>query len=150
MSLPLVPVWATLIPSSKPHVRFPLLRSFQRIRPSPRPCVTICNLLVFYREKLFAPRSTPKLECHHLSAVLNCLLNIFTACLHVWRSSSPPSTWERAMSWWREPLNLKFGHTVAIVCCCEIYVGVGAGTSLVIGGSVDDDDDDDDYYYYFA
>jgi len=37
---------------------------------------------MFYREWLLAPRPTPKLEDHPLSAVHNCLLNLFAANLH--------------------------------------------------------------------
>jgi len=32
------------IPCSKPHIHFPLHGSYQRICPSPRSCVTFCNL----------------------------------------------------------------------------------------------------------
>jgi hypothetical protein len=40
-------------------------------------------MLVFYGEELLAPRPTPKLEDHPLSAVRDCLFNIFTATLHI-------------------------------------------------------------------
>jgi hypothetical protein len=42
----------------------------------------------FYGELLSAPRPTPKLEDHPLSAVRNCLFNIFTATLHTGGRSS--------------------------------------------------------------
>jgi hypothetical protein len=48
------------------------------------------NKLIFYGEKLLAPRPTPKLEDHPLSAVCD-LFNIFAATLQNWRES-PPST----------------------------------------------------------
>jgi len=58
-------------PRSKPHLHFPLLRSFQWI------CVTFRNKQSFYAEELLAPRPTPKLEDHHsLTAVRDCLFNI--------------------------------------------------------------------------
>ena len=38
-----------------------------------------------YGKELLAPRPTPKLEDRHLSAVHDCLLNIFAATLHIWR-----------------------------------------------------------------
>jgi hypothetical protein len=50
------------------------------------------NKLIFYGEELLAPRLTPKLEGHPLSAVCNCLFNIFTVSLHTWRAS-PPSAY---------------------------------------------------------
>jgi hypothetical protein len=37
------------------------------------------NRLIFYGEELLAPRPTPKLEDHPLSAVRDCLFNIFAA-----------------------------------------------------------------------
>jgi hypothetical protein len=40
------------------------------------------------------PRRTPKLEDHPLSAVRDCLFDIFAAALRIWRPS-PPS----AMPW---------------------------------------------------
>jgi len=48
--------------------------------------------LVFYSDELLAPCPTPRLEDHPLSAVCNCLLNIFTATLHIWRLYSPSIT----------------------------------------------------------
>jgi hypothetical protein len=55
----------------------------------------------FYGEGLLAPRLTPKLEDHHLSAVRDCLFNIFAATLRTWRLSPPSATWGRAMLWWQ-------------------------------------------------
>jgi hypothetical protein len=47
------------------------------------------NYTSFYGEELFAPHPTPKLEDHPLSAVRDCLFNIFAATLHtVGRSSA--------------------------------------------------------------
>jgi hypothetical protein len=51
---------------------------------------------------LLVPRSTPKLEEHPLSAVRDCLFNIFAATLHIWRPSPPSATWGRAVPWWQE------------------------------------------------
>jgi hypothetical protein len=41
--------------------------------------------LIFYGKELLAPRPTPKLEDHLLSAVHDCVFNIFAATLHIWR-----------------------------------------------------------------
>jgi hypothetical protein len=57
--------------------------------------------LFFYGEEFLAPRPTPKLEDHPLSAVSDCLFNIFAASLHNWRASPPSATWGRAMPWWQ-------------------------------------------------
>ena len=43
---------------------------------------------VFYREGLLAPRPAPKLDDHPLSAVHDCLFNIFAATLHIGGRSS--------------------------------------------------------------
>ena len=43
---------------------------------------------MFYREGLLAPRLTPKLEDHPLSAVHDCLFNLFAATLHIGGRSS--------------------------------------------------------------
>jgi hypothetical protein len=50
------------------------------------------NKLIFYGEELLAPRPNPKLEDHPLSAVFDCLFNIFAASLHTWRASHPSAT----------------------------------------------------------
>jgi hypothetical protein len=42
--------------------------------------------LFFYGEELLAPRPIPKLEDHPLSAVRDCLFNIFAASLQNWRT----------------------------------------------------------------
>jgi len=59
------------LPCSKPHTHFLLPRSFQRIRPIPRLCVTFHNKLVSYSEEFLVSRPTPKLEDHPLSALRN-------------------------------------------------------------------------------
>jgi hypothetical protein len=43
--------------------------------------MTFRNKLIFYGEGLIAPRPTPKLEDHPLSAIRDCLFNIFAASL---------------------------------------------------------------------
>jgi hypothetical protein len=56
---------------------------------------------LFYGEELLAPHPTPTLEYHSLSAVHECLFNIFAATLHIRKPSSPSATWGRAMQWWQ-------------------------------------------------
>jgi hypothetical protein len=46
------------------------------------------NRIRFYSEELLAPRPTPKLEDHPLSAVCDCLFNIFVATFHIGGHSS--------------------------------------------------------------
>jgi hypothetical protein len=66
----------------------------------PRLLVIFRNKLIFYGEELLAPHPTPMMEDHPLSAVRDCLFNIFAASLHTWRASPPSATWGRAMPWW--------------------------------------------------
>jgi hypothetical protein len=58
---------------------------YQRISLGPRLCQMIRNLVIFYGEELLVPRPNPKLEDHPLSAVRDCLFNVFTATLHISR-----------------------------------------------------------------
>ena len=46
------------------------------------------NLVSFYGEELLTPHPTPKLEDQPLSAVRDCLFNIFAATLHIGGHSS--------------------------------------------------------------
>jgi hypothetical protein len=60
-----------------------------RSSPGPRPSLkTIRNMIRFYGEELLAPRPTPKLEDHPLSAVRCCLFNTFASTLHIGGRSS--------------------------------------------------------------
>ena len=47
-------------------------------------CVWFITWLSYSGEELLAPRPTPKLKDHPLSAVSDCLLSIFAATLHIW------------------------------------------------------------------
>jgi hypothetical protein len=96
---------------SSSHIHFLSLRSFiQGIRPGPRLFEHFRNKLIFCGEELLAQRPTPKLEDLPLSAVRDCLFNIFAATLHTWRPSPPSATWGRVMLWW-EGTHLTW-HTV--------------------------------------
>jgi hypothetical protein len=64
------------------------LSSHQSISPGPREVHTFRNKSSFYGEELSTPRPTPKLEDHPLSAVCDCLFNIFAATLQIGGRSS--------------------------------------------------------------
>jgi hypothetical protein len=66
------------------------------------PCNIFRNKLVLHGEEL-VPRPTPKLEDHLLLTVRDCLFNIFSATLHIWRLSPPSVTRGRCMPWWQGP-----------------------------------------------
>jgi hypothetical protein len=68
------------------HGAEPFLRSRQWCSHS------ITSQLVFYGEELLAPCPTPKLEGHPMSALRDCLFNIFAATLHTWRVVPPSAT----------------------------------------------------------
>jgi hypothetical protein len=57
----------------------------RRIIPAPRLLCIIPNTVSFYGEELLAPRPNPKLENHPLSAIRDCLFNIFAATFHTSR-----------------------------------------------------------------
>ena len=52
-------------------------RSYQRIIPGPGTCITLVKGPLFTVTSFLAPRPTPNLENHPLSAVRDCLFNIF-------------------------------------------------------------------------
>ena len=62
---------------------FPFLSSYQSISPGQRHFWTFRNMIRFYVEELLAPRPTPKLEDHPLSAAFYWLFNTFAATLHI-------------------------------------------------------------------
>ena len=64
------------------------LRRYERgsSLPVEASCLVFLNV-GFHREALLAACPTPKLEDHLLSAVCDCLFNLFTATLHIGRSS---------------------------------------------------------------
>jgi hypothetical protein len=48
-------------------------------------CEMFLNTVFFYVEDLLAPRPNPRVEHLPLSAVRDCLFNVFAAALHIWR-----------------------------------------------------------------
>ena len=53
------------------------------------------NVVIFQGEELLAPRPTPpNLEDHPLSAVRDCLFNVFAATVHIWRPYLHPQSEE--------------------------------------------------------
>jgi len=81
-------VSAPNIPGTESRVPFSLLRSYQTISPGRRNVFMFCNKAIFYGEELTAPCPTPKLGDQLLSAVRDCLFNIFTATVQIGCCSS--------------------------------------------------------------
>jgi hypothetical protein len=77
---------------SSPYLHIPLFRCLGRTKVSVQVRGFVCEYYVskirFKGEELLAPRPTPKLEDHPLSAVRDGLFNIFTATLHIRGRSS--------------------------------------------------------------
>ena len=74
---------ASNIPSTEFRIPFPLLRSYQKISPFPRHQFMFRNIIRFYGEELLAPRPAPKLDDHPLSAIRNCVFNIFSSTFYI-------------------------------------------------------------------
>jgi hypothetical protein len=55
---------------------------------NPRTCVTFRNMFSFFTVRRSYPPPTPNLKGRPLSAVRDCLFNIFVAALHIWRPCS--------------------------------------------------------------
>jgi len=53
------------------------------------------------------PATGPYPEGHPLSAVRDCLFNIFAATFHIWRLSPPSATRGRAVLWWHNATHIK-------------------------------------------
>ena len=104
------------IPRTKSHVPFSLLISYQSISSGPRQVFMFRNKVSFYGDESLAPRPTPKLEYHPLSAVRDCLCNIFAATLHAGsrsfirnlRTRLALLTWTHSSRSWMPNKSLKF------------------------------------------
>jgi hypothetical protein len=84
--------------------------------PAGTPTKSNFNELNFYGEESLAPLPTPKLQDHPLSAVCDCLFNIFAATLHTWRVSPPSTTWGRRHALvTRDPPNIELGWMLLII-----------------------------------
>ena len=80
-------VQVTHVPIAEYHVPLTLLRLYQRISPGLRQLYPFHNKARFYGE-LLAPHPIPQLEDHPLSAVRDCLFNIFSATRNIAGHSS--------------------------------------------------------------
>jgi hypothetical protein len=76
-----------LFDSENPSISEVLVNSFQHIQ--------FC-----YSEGLLPSAQSPSWSAT-LLAVHNCLFNICTATLHIWRPSLLSATWGRTMPWWQ-------------------------------------------------
>ena len=100
---------------------------------SPCPKFTVWmfrNKIRFYGEELLAPRPTPKLKDHPLSAVRDSLFDIFAAT-SILEAVPPSATWGSAMPWWQGPKldrwrwRGKAGRGCLRIGCWGEYLGLG-------------------------
>jgi hypothetical protein len=87
---------------------YPELKLYQRNSLGPRLCIVFRNMVIFYGEELLALRPTPKLEGHPLSAVRDCLFNVFAATFHIWRPFLHPQPEDVPCRGDRDPLIMAY------------------------------------------
>jgi hypothetical protein len=96
------------LPSGLLHSGFPTEIQYALVLPPhvlhalPRPL--FMNRSIFYCEDLLAPRPSPKLENRPMSAVRDCLFNIFAATLHNCRPFLHPQPEDAPCCGDRDPL----------------------------------------------
>jgi hypothetical protein len=71
----------------------------------------------FLRPGLLAPRLKSNMEDYPLSAVRDCLFNLFVATLYIGGAHSPP-TWGRVIPWWQGPTI----HYRAFILCDKYHL----------------------------
>jgi hypothetical protein len=79
------------------------------------------NIIIFYGEELLAPHPTPKLEDHPLSAVCDCLFNVFAATLHNWRLFLDPQPEDAPCRGDRDPLNTANSYCIIFIVCLPVH-----------------------------
>jgi len=101
--------WIQYTPS---NLDFPLHRSFQRICPGLRFCVTFHNMQLSYSKGL-TTYPTPKLLDHLLSAVNNCLFSILADIFHYFEAAS--SIWNLKMHMWWQRTHLTWAVFIIVM-----------------------------------
>jgi hypothetical protein len=79
------------------------------------------NIILFYGEELLAPRPTPKLEDHPLSAARDSSFNVFAAILHNWKPFLHPQSEDAPCRGDRDPLNMVTGTHLTVNLTVLIY-----------------------------
>jgi hypothetical protein len=78
----------------------PLLTSFQKDLATSAVLLAVSKRIMFLRWEVARPSPNPKLEEDHcLSAVRDCLFNVFAGIPHTWKLPPPSKTWGRAAQW---------------------------------------------------
>jgi hypothetical protein len=126
----------SLLRYSKYQISYPFCFAYPRnlSRSDVRLLMNFLNKLIFYGEELLAPRLSPKLEDHPLSAVRDCLFNIFAATFHIWRPSPPYATWGRAMWWQGTHLTCLISWWLENLAACKFNQNKVLSVSCVFSG----------------
>jgi hypothetical protein len=104
------PILSQLNPVHIPTSHFSKIRSCESISRVPRLCLLVFrNKIRFHGEEFLAPRPTAKLDDHPLSAVPNCLFNLFAATV-ILEAVPPSATWICALPWWQTHLSHGIWH----------------------------------------
>jgi len=126
------------VPATPPYPE--TARSHRNISPGMRFTLWLFrNMTRFYGEELLAPRPTPKLEDHPLSAVCDCLFNIYSQLPSILEAVPPSATRGRAMPWWQGPtycfLSMQntamFLHVAQSVCTNFVLTSIKRKLSTV-------------------
>ena len=97
----------------------------------PVPCELFRNIVIVYGEELLASRPTPKLQDHPLSAVRDCLFNLFAATLHICRPFLHPQPEDAPCRGDRDPITMtcllmyftNHGRPCSCTCTRDRHVG---------------------------
>ena len=98
------PLQAPHIAHAKSHIFLHSLRSTKGSVPVRGVLKVFATSKVLNVEELLVPRPTPTMEYHPLSAVRDCLFNIFAATLRIWRPFLHPKPENTASRCDRDPL----------------------------------------------
>jgi hypothetical protein len=79
------------------------------------------NVIVFYGEELLAPRPTPELEDHPLSADRDYLFNVYAATLHNWRPFLHPQPEDAPCRGDRDPHNTALHQYMTFISTKSYY-----------------------------
>jgi hypothetical protein len=94
-------------------------RSHQSISPGMRLTLLLFRNMTRFYDELLTPLPTPTLEDHPLSAVCDCLFNIFAATLHIGGRSSIRNlrTRHAVVTGIHLPLPANAKHSYVVTCC---------------------------------
>jgi hypothetical protein len=97
------PIQTSHVPCTKSHIPFPLLRSYRRISPVPRPLCVIRNIFIFSRWGVVSTSPNPQAGGPPLVGCPRQLIQYIRSYPPYLQAVPSFATWGRAMPWWQEP-----------------------------------------------